>query len=1014
MGPSFIPFISYSSGDGSQFARWLCDQLQQSVPSIKAWLDIDHLPPGFTYTRGVAEAIGGCDLVLAVLSRDALNSDGMDEELLRAKRLRKPIIPLRLHDDAELPLPLEGRQAVDFSADRSAGLEELRRRMDIAMSPQGVLAALREGMRSARHELVSATGDRRSRLEREVVEYEATIAEHERSSRNRPQPRRRPRPDGGTGRRGRPGPTDRPRTLYVNELPAAVPGHFQDRKLETERLDELLRNQQFRLVAVCGPDGIGKSMMVAELLKKLGSKRAAPDAVVWLRAHGARPVSAAVLLTDLGRAANRGIAAVEPLLANPDLTVTQKLEAVLRHLGQQRVIVAIDNVEELLDGDSNEFRDSELDELIRALGIWSEHGVKVVLVTQKEPEPLLESIPGNVSRLRLDTGLMSPYAETFLRTLDANGAVGLRTEIEAQLAQAARLTDGHPRALEALYAVLAHNRDRSLQQLLDEMARQPSARHVRDFLIGEMFDQLNQVERRIVQALAVYGRPVAPDAVEYLLRPYLYGYEIDPPMQNLLTVRLIRQDGERFFLPSVDRLRVLGRIPRGRAADRGEDLPPLTQLALFHRASEYLALTRPRKVERVEDLSNQLAEIDLRIQAEEYEKALALSYEIDVQYLRRWGYSQVLVGRLSELTDKLNDPQLEVALMDLLGNAEQADEQKAIAHHSKALLQAEELGDPEDLARANINLGSDYLDSGQVRQASARYRRALDIARQHELVGDEIAALVNLSLCDGETGRFAEALERHGKALDMIRACADEDDSMEELEVELILHIGYWYGLLGEPEFALDHLRQGRDLAQARDLQLLDGQFRVAIAEVLLDQSDRNQALVGDAIELITGAVELGERNRNPQLLRDAYWVLALGQLCAGSLDLARAAADAACGYPATRSALGAFVLQGVTALRQDRCGDAIPAFTRAHLQAARLRGRDSENYAVADIDALALCGLALCGEREHLEEAEAAFAAARAVTKEPGIVKRAIRLLDAIDTQGLLTTARMLASGQE
>jgi tetratricopeptide (TPR) repeat protein len=1016
MGSSFIPFISYSSADGAEFAHWLLDELRQGSPPIEPWID-DKLPPGYSYTFGVAEAIGGSDVVLAVVSRDCINSRGMDRELLRAGRHNKQVIPLRIHDDADIPLPLEGSRPVDFTVEWATGLRELRRLLDRVMS-QGTLDALREKLRTARHEMARARGDQRHRIQRDIARYQARIAEQEQLA------------DGFMARKRR-GPghvvhgraSERPRdaaarssTRYVNDLPSPFPGRFQDRKLETEQLEDILRNDLVRLVAVCGPDGVGKTMMVAELLRKLGSRRAPPAAVLWLRAHGTRPVSAAVVLADLSRTLPDGLDRIEPLLEDPDLSVVQKLDAVLALLGQQRVIVAMDNVEELVDADSGEFRDAELERLLRRLGILGHHRVKVILVGQTEPAPLLQRISGNVDRLPLDTGLRSPYAERFLRRLDENGTVGLQRAPGARLTEAGRLTDGHPRALEAIYTLLAHDRNCSFQQLLGEMATEPSPAHVRDLLIGKMYDQLDPVERRLVQALAVYGRPVPADAVDHLVRPYLDGHVSGPVLQQLLEERTIRQDGERYFLPLADRHRVLRRIPRGHAADRGGDLPPLTQLALFHRAAEYFAQQREQDVKRVDDLSAQLNEIDLRMEGEEYEAALTLLYEIDVRYLQRWGYSQVLVGRLVDVVDEVSDPQLELVARDLLGNAEQGDEQQAIAHHSEALVRAEGLGDPEDLTRLNINLGSDFLDSGQVRQAAARYEKALDLARQHSLTIEKAHALVGLSLCEAETGRFSQALGHHDQALEIIRGADVTDPTYQgdlaSLEVELLLHAGYWYGLLGEREFAFDQLKQGQDLAQQRDLRLLGGQFGVMMAEVLLDQADADPALVDRAIELAGEAVELGERNRNSSLLREAYCMLALGQLCAGSLDLARDAADAACRYPATRDSLGAFLLQGVTALCQGDRGTAALAFTKAHFQAARLRARDDHNYGVADIDGLALCGLALCGEREHLEEASVAFTAARRTTREPGVIKRTLRLIDAIDPHGLLMTVRTLAGG--
>jgi tetratricopeptide (TPR) repeat protein len=1019
MGSSFIPFISYSSADGSDFAHWLYEELRGGVPPVDPWIDVEKLPPGYSYSFSVDEAIGGCDLLLAVVSRDSTASPGMDRELLRAERYNKPLVPLRIHREAGLPFPLEGRRPIDFSANRPAAMERLCRLLDRLMSSQGVLDRLREELRSARHELAGATDSQRRRIQRDIERLEKRIAKRRQAADDFAPNRSHKLGDATRDRPGKPASkrtAARPGTRYINELPSVLTIKFLDRKLETEQLQDTLGNDLIRLVTVCGSDGVGKTMMVAELLRKLGSRRERPSAVIWLRAHGARPVSAAVLLADLGKAAPKP-EDVEPLLENPELTVVQKLDAVLGILGKDRIVVAIDNLEDLIDADSEEFRDAELDRLLRRLAIRGHHRVKVILVGQMEPSPLLQRVSGNVERLRLDAGLRPPHTQRLLRRFDEDGTVGLLDAPDARLVHAGRLVDGHPRALEAIYTVLSHDRNRSLELLLEDMEAKASPDQVRDFLIGLVHDQLDQVERRVVQALAVYGRPVPADAVEYLLRPYLNGLASLPVFEQLLAERTIRHDGERYYLPSADRLRVLRRIPRGKAIDREGDLPPLTQLALFHRAAEYFAEHPEQEIEGIDDLTPQLNEIDLRLEGEEYEAALELIHKIDVRYLERWGYSQVLVGRLLDLVDKVGDPQLEITTLDLLANAEQSDDQQAIEHHSRALIQAQGLADPEDLARLSINLGSDFLDGGYVRDAAGLYGKALELAHQHRLELEEAHALVGLSLCDAETGQFSQALTHRDQAVEIIRRNELTDpidrDDLAALEVELLLNAGYWYGLLGEAEFALDQLRQGQELADERDLRLLQGQFMVMTAEVVLDQADADPAAVDQAVKLAEDAVELGEANRNPALLREAYCMLALGQLCAGSLELARTAADAASRYQATRTSLGAFLLQGITALCHGDCGNAIPAFTKAHLQAARLRARDDQNFLVADIDGLALCGLALCSERERLKEAEAAFKAARKITSEPGVVKRTVRLLDAVDPEGLLATARRYAAGQ-
>ena len=75
--------------------------------------------------------------------------------------------------------------------------------------------------------------------------------------------------------------------------------------------------------------------------------------------------------------------------------------------------------------------------------------------------------------------------------------------------------------------------------------------------------------------------------------------------------------------------------------------------------------------------------------------------------------------------------------------------------------------------------------------------------------------------------------------------------------------------------------------------------------------------------------------------------------------------------------------------------------------QANALLTHTAHNYRALDTKGLALCGLVLCDEGEHLTAAVEAFQAARAINRDPGIVQRVLRLLDAL---ALADAAEILA----
>lgn len=79
--------------------------------------------------------------------------------------------------------------------------------------------------------------------------------------------------------------------------------------------------------------------------------------------------------------------------------------------------------------------------------------------------------------------------------------------------------------------------------------------------------------------------------------------------------------------------------------------------------------------------------------------------------------------------------------------------------------------------------------------------------------------------------------------------------------------------------------------------------------------------------------------------------------------------------------------------------------------------GHCDQNYNALDAKGLALTGLAVLEGAQRDAEAIAAFRAARAITKAPGIVGRVRRLLDArapADAAGVLSPIYPAAEGRE
>ena len=1010
-----LAFISYSKADGKTFASQLRDQLRNVSPPVEPWIDLDK-PRGHPFPPELVKAIGGCDLLLFVITANSVESGWCLRELRYAVDIGKRVLALQKDSsvDPQETLELNGLPPIDF-ADWKRGWSELHHELTLIDAPDARIASLEKQRDVFARKARNTQRPNRERYERTVAEFEAKIAEE----------RRRQEHPGKDDRHGtHPGQVEEhddgaiapersgSRIRIVSQPPPPFPNLFLDRIIETRRLEDRLRDPSIRLLAIVGRAGIGKTAMIRRLSDDLGSRTGQfpVDVFLYLPADGSRPIGPATLLEELSKTVpgEEARARLGEHLNNSGLVLADKLDATLKQLAGSRVVVAIDSAEELLDK-GGRMRDHELDELFRALLTRPDHGVKLMLATRSAPEPLLRQFPSNADRLQVDNGLPDADAMRFLRSLDSGGVYGLGSAPEEQLEEIRRLTDGNPRALELVYSVLKADPGLTLAQLLDEMNRVSEDEDILGYLVGRLFDRLDPVDRRIMQALSIYGRPVPPAAVDYLLQWYLQGYESEPPLRRLLDQRLVRQDGDRFYIPrSPDGQRLLDGIPFGQPADRDRKPPPLTQVAMFQLAAEYFETQRKQRIERIGDLSPWFAEIDLRIRGQDYRTALTLISTIDVDHLTGWGQSNAVAPWREELKGKLGDQRLELHNLSLLAYARrlQEDLDGAMTLLNDAVKLAEKLRDGRNLVRLQNELGSVHFENGEVTRAARHYEQGAKAARKQRMKLEEAKAQDGLMLCNAEMGEFGQALDHHRAALEALDDLHDKDS--EILRTELLLNNGWVHSQLGRNVDALELLREGKKLARQLREELLEGLILNSEAQVLIDGQP------AQAIKPATEAVLIGARTRNPNLSRDANTSLALAYLCAGNLNAASEAADAAAKYRQSRRALGAFALQGITAYRKGDLEKARFAFLDAHVQAERLRGRERRNYQVFDLDGLALCGLALCESHKLFDNAVRAYRAARAITREQGVVRRALRLLDGLghDPEELSSVRRAANGG--
>jgi TIR domain-containing protein len=628
-------FISYSRQDGTDFALRLTDELEAGPPDYRVWLDQREMRRSRQdWDDQLTEAIQTCEGLVFVMTEDAVRvGSGCKDEWVWALKYKKPVIPIRVDPVADLPFRLGSRQFVDFSTTFTKGLAELRRDLRWLSTPEGQLRELEVRLAEAERELPRVDPSQQPRIEREIEQLQGQIAAQRRlvvdptAAAEQTDTRievalereRQPeRPDAAP-----------PRARFVNPPPMTAPAYFQDRYVETSLVGDFLRDGGLRAMWVVGRGGVGKTAMVCRLLMALEHGRLpddlgelAVDGIVYLSRHSAHPVDFAHVFADLCRLLPSDVA--DALLArsrDPHETPAALIRALVERFPAGTWVLLLDNFEDVVDADGVGLIDAGLDEALRTLLLAPRHGVKVIITTRVAPQSLVLVQPGTQRHLNLEEGLPSPFAEEVLRAMDADGSLGIRDAPAALLGQARERTRGFPRALEALAAILAADRDTTLDELLAATARMPD--NVVEALVGEAFNLLDATAQHVMQALAVYPGPVPPVAVDYLLQPFEPSVDSAPVLSRLVNMQFVRRDAGRYYLHQVDSDYALQRVPEGEPGDRYIVPQPFSRYALRERAADYFVETRtPRETWRtLDDLAPQLAEFDLRCQAGDYDTA---------------------------------------------------------------------------------------------------------------------------------------------------------------------------------------------------------------------------------------------------------------------------------------------------------------------------------------------------------------------------------------------------------
>jgi len=787
---------------------------------------------------------------------------------------------------------------------------------------------------------------------------------------------------------------DQERLRVVGRRPLDVTDYFKDREREQVTIGQLLAEPATRLVSITGHGGIGKTALACKVLQDLERHRwphtdedIPLDGIVYLSTRTVG-ISLERLFLDCAKVVGgEQKVRLNGIWTNPQIGTEEKVSYLLEALSDGRYVTLLDNIEDLLD-DQGQLLDEDL-RLFFEHSLTTSHGARL-LVTSRIALAFRREVMRFDRQVKLLEGLPIADGVALLRELDPNGDYGLQDGPEEELAQAVSLAHGVPRALEVLAGILANDPFSSLADVMEQFYERED---VVQALIEENYKRLDGDARRVIEALAVFRRPVPPLAVDYLLKPFAPGLDVPSVVRRLTRTNIASVDRatRTVTLHPIDQDYAYSQLP----GDEGEHA--YTRQALERRAADYYASIRKPESEweSIDDLEPQLAEFEHRVRGGDYDEACRVLRPIDFGYLYRWGHYARLVEMRERLLGRITDPGLQAGNLGSLGNACHAvgHVRQAIGFHEQALAVAREIGNRQMESNQLGSLGFDYRTLGQVEQSIGFHEQSLTIAREIGNRQAESVQLGNLGNAHRFLGRVELAIKFYKEALTIAR-----EIDRRQPESSWLGNLGNAYCSLGQFERAIEFYEQALSIVCEIGYRQGEMFWRNGLGNVycVLGQVEQAIELHEEALAI---ARRIGAR------LGEIHCLLGLGKalLATGRLSEARRhCAEAETSYSAV-------LTLGIVLLRQGdpAAGDAfVDTVTHCRAMLDKTAGLYETRYVLA----AALVGQAVCHPRwaEQSERAEllapalAEYQRALENCAAPGVVQEALWNLEMIRAAGI------------
>ena len=286
-----------------------------------------------------------------------------------------------------------------------------------------------------------------------------------------------------------------------------------------------------------------------------------------------------------------------------------------------------------------------------------------------------------------------------------------------------------------------------------------------------------------------------------------------------------------------------------------------------------------RRWKTIDDLAPQLAEFDLRCQAQDFDTAVRVIFEFDFGLLYLWGYYQLMAELHERVQGKLSDPLINENSVGMLGHAyyQMGQYQKAIAHFGEALEHAQSREDRYGEGVWSGNLGLCYGDLAQTTRAIEYFERGLEIFVETSDRASETITLGNMGFFLADLGQIDRAADHHQRGLEISLEIHDLRSASAHMG-----DLGGRFAELGEVTHAFEYCNQALIETRKAEYRYTESLTLNYLGDIFADQCQWEKA-----IESYEQAIQIADETSNAEVAIGARSGLALACISPG--DLGRA-----------------------------------------------------------------------------------------------------------------------------